>query len=75
LHDGISFEQLGKRAVVLCTEPFEVTAKNIARIMGLEDYPFMMVQHPIGSCTTDELKQRAEVAYWQAVGILLNGQS
>ena len=75
MHDGISFEQLGKRAVVLCTEPFEVTAKNIARIMGLAEYPFMMVQHPIGSCTTDELKQRAEVAYRQAVGILLNGQS
>ena len=75
MHDGISFEQLGKRAVVLCTEPFEVTAKNIARIMGLAEYPFMMVQHPIGSCTTDELKQRAEVAYQQAVGILLNGQS
>jgi hypothetical protein len=39
LHDGISFEQLGKRAVVPCTEPFEVTARNIARIMGLPTYP------------------------------------
>ena len=73
MHDGISFEQLGKRAVVLCTEPFEVTAKNIARIMGLADYPFLLVQHPIGSCTLDELKQRAEVAYRQAVGVLLEG--
>jgi hypothetical protein len=72
LHDGISFEQLGKRAVVLCTEPFEVTAKNIAKIMGLASYPFMMVQHPIGSCTTAELKARAEVGYRQALGILLN---
>jgi len=72
LHDGISFEQLGKRAVVLCTEQFEVTAKNIARIMGLPTYPFMMVQHPIGSCTMPELKQRAEVAYRQALEILLN---
>jgi hypothetical protein len=72
LHDGISFEQLGKRAVVLCTEPFEVTAKNIARIMGLPTYPFLMVQHPIGSCTLPELKQRAEAAYQQALPILLN---
>jgi hypothetical protein len=71
LHDGISFEQLGKRAVVLCTEPFEVTAKNIARIMGLAEYPFMMVQHPIGSCTTDELKQRATAGGGQALPILL----
>ena len=56
---------------MLCTEPFEVTAKNIARIMGLADYPFMKVAHPIGSCTTPELKARAEVAYHQAVAILL----
>ena len=56
MHDGISFEQLGKRAVVLCTEPFEVTAKNIARIMGLPSYPFLLVEHPIGSCTLPQLK-------------------
>jgi hypothetical protein len=73
LHDGISFEQLGKRAVVLCTEPFEVTARNIARIMGLPTYPFLMVQHPIGSCTLPELKERAEAAYRQALPILLEG--
>jgi hypothetical protein len=71
LHDGISFEQLGKRALVLCTEPFEVTAKNIARVMGLADYPFLLVDHPIGSCTLPELKARAEVAYTQALPILL----
>jgi hypothetical protein len=71
LHDGISFEQLGKRALVLCTEPFEVTARNIARIMGLPNYPFLMVQHPIGSCTLAELRARAEIAYRQGVSILL----
>ena len=71
MHDGISFEQLGKRAVVLCTEPFEVTAKNIARIMGLPSYPFLKVQHPIGSCGPAELKARAEAAYQHALRILL----
>ena len=39
--------------------------------MGLADYPFLMVQHPIGSCTLPELKARAEVAYHQALSILL----
>ena len=73
MHDGITFEQLGKRAVVLCTEPFEVTAKNIARVLGLPSYPFLLVQHPIGSCTLPELKARAEVAYRQALPILLEG--
>ena len=55
----------------MCTEPFEVTARNIARIMGLPNYPFLMVQHPIGSCTLPELRVRAEVAYRQGLSILL----
>ena len=71
MHDGITFEQLGKRAVVLCTEPFEVTAKNIARVLGLPSYPFLIVPHPIGSCTPPELAARAEIAYAQALPILL----
>ena len=71
MHDGISFEQLGKRAAVLCTEPFEVTARNIARMLGLPDYPFIMVEHPIGSRTPAEVKTLAEAAYQQALPILL----
>ena len=47
--------------MVLCTTPFEVTARNIARVLGLPDYPFLTVQHPIGSCTLAELKARAEI--------------
>ena len=71
MHDGLTFEQLGKRAIVLCTEPFEVTAKNIARVLGQASYPFLLVAHPIGSCTLPELRARAEVAYAQALPILL----
>jgi hypothetical protein len=57
--------------VVVCTEPFVVTAKNIARVLGIADYPFLRVKHPIGSCTPPELKARAEVAYQQALPVLL----
>lgn len=56
---------------MLCTEPFVVTARNIARVLGLPDYPFLRVKHPIGSCTLPELKERAEVAYQQARRILM----
>ena len=69
----MTFEQLGKRALVLCTHPFEVTAKNIARTIGLPDYPFLMVDHPIGSCSEPEIRARAEDAYRQALPILLEG--
>ena len=71
MHDGITFEQSGKRAVVLCTKPFEVTAKNIARMMGVPDYPFTLLEHPLGSKTLDEVKTLARVAYEQSLPILL----
>ena len=32
--------------MVLCTTPFEVTARNIARVLGLPDYPFLTVDYP-----------------------------
>ncbi|MEM7364357.1 MAG: hypothetical protein AAF525_10070 [Pseudomonadota bacterium] len=70
MHDGITFEQLGKRAVVLCTEPFEVTAKNIARVMGMPDYPFVILDHPLGSCTIEEIRERAQIAADAAIRIL-----
>ncbi|MBK88396.1 MAG: hypothetical protein CMQ44_11750 [Gammaproteobacteria bacterium] len=71
MHDGISYEQFGKPAVVLCTTPFEVTAKNIARMLGLPDYPFALLQHPLGSCTEEQIDGRAADAYRQAKQILL----
>jgi len=70
LHDGITFEQRGKRAVVLCTTPFVVTAENIARMMGLADYPFAVLDHPLGSLTQRQIAERAKQAYEQAVAIL-----
>ena len=70
MHDGITFEQGGKRAVVLCTQPFEVTANNIARTLGLPDYPFVLLDHPLGSCSEAEVRARAQVAGERAIGIL-----
>ena len=73
MHDGISFEQVGKPALVICTHPFEPTGRNIARALGVADYPFALVEHPIGSRTLPELKERALVAFEQGVTLLRGG--
>jgi hypothetical protein len=59
---------------VLCTRPFEVTARNIARGMGLPQYPFAILDHPLGSLTPDQIRGRAEDAYTQALSILLDDE-
>ena len=73
MHDGISFEQLGKPALVICTHPFEATGRNIARALGLADFPFALVEHPIGSRTLPELKERAQAAFEQGAPMLCGG--
>ena len=71
MHDGITFEQTGKPALVLCTAPFEPTSKMIAKTLGLPDFPFALLDHPIGSASQEQLQHRAEDAYRLGLPILL----
>lgn len=58
MHDGITLEQHGIPTAVICTKPFLTSAKMMAKIQGLEDYPFILVEHPIGSLTDELLNER-----------------
>jgi hypothetical protein len=71
LHDGITFEKLGIPTAVLCTEPFVPTARTMSRILGIPDYTFAVLPHPLGSLTPGEVKERARVALPQVIEILL----
>ena len=71
----MTFEQLGKPAVVLCTTPFVKTARAIAAVLKVPDYPFVTVEHPLGSRTLDEVRVQAEDAYRQGVDILIGANA
>lgn len=71
MHDGVTFEGLGIPTAVVCTEPFIPTAKSMAKILGMPDYPFVTVTHPLGSLKPDELNERARMALPQVMGILM----
>ena len=40
-------------------------------MMGLPDYPFALLDHPLGSKTRSEVRELAIVAYQQSLPILL----
>jgi hypothetical protein len=61
----------GKPAAVLITEPFIPTARAIAEIRALPEYPFAVLKHPIGSLNDDEVRQRAKEAVPRIIEILL----
>ena len=71
MFDGITFEKQGIPAAVICTEPFRPTAKSMARIQGIPEYPFVALPHPMGSLTPEQVKERAALALDQVLHILL----
>ena len=71
MHDGIELEKRGVPAAVICTEPFINSAKAMSKLGGIPDYPFVVLPHPLGSLTPDELRERAIQAAPEVLRILL----
>ena len=64
------FERLGVPAAAICTTPFLKSGRAMAARQGMPDYEFAMVQHPLSSLTTDELRERAREAVPQVLSII-----
>jgi len=71
VYDSLKLEALGVPAIAICTEPFESGAKAIANLGGMPDYPFALIQHPIGSLTPEQMRERAIEAAPQVIALLL----
>ena len=71
MHDAITVEKAGKPAAFICTEPFIPTARSIAKIRGIGDYPFSVVTHPVGTLEADGVMARARQALPRVLEILL----
>ncbi len=67
----MQLEALGVPAIAICTTPFESSAKAIANLGGMPDYPFALIQHPIGSLTSAQIRERAVEAAPQVISSLL----
>ncbi len=59
---------------MVCTDQFVTSARAQAAISGNPEYPFVVVAHPIGSLTDDELRERARVATAEVIRILTRPQ-
>jgi hypothetical protein len=71
LHDAITAEKAGIPATAIITDRFEQTARMMAQVSGIPDYPFVVIAHPISNNSEAVLKEKAEEAVRQGVGILL----
>jgi hypothetical protein len=53
---------------------FTSVLQSMARIGGMPDIPWATVPHPLGSLTTPELRERAELALAQFEKIVLGAK-
>ena len=58
-------------ATAIITDRFVPTAKAMAGVQGMPDYPFAIIPHPIASNADEMLREKAEDAVRQCVEILL----
>lgn len=70
-HDGIGLERRGIPTAVVCTDEFLVTARLAARTAGAPDFGFVVIDHPLGSATEQDLRKQAQAARTAVLGELL----
>jgi hypothetical protein len=62
LHDAVTAERLGVPAMAVMTERFESAAELMARVLGMPEYPFVIIGHPVSSASDDELRLKSGIA-------------
>jgi len=64
-------ERAGTPAAAIMTDAFTATARTMARSLGLPDYPFAVIAHPISNDGADGLRAKAAEALRQCEAILV----
>ena len=69
MHDALTLEHGNIPTVCICSKPFINTAKAVAQIKGVPQYPFAIVTHPVGSVDANTLSNRTAEALPQVLHI------
>jgi hypothetical protein len=69
----VTAERLGVPAFSVMTTRFASAAELMSTVLGLPDYPFVTVEHPISSAGEARLAALAGVALEQGRRLLLRG--
>ena len=74
MHDSIKSELLGVPSFGIMTSKFVSAAEMMSHALGAENYPFVVVSHPISSATKDELKMQAGNVLQEGINFLLKSE-
>jgi len=71
VHDGIELETLGRPTAVIVTKEFVSECVTQRAALGMTGLEPVIVDHPLSSCTDDEVRYRARQAAEQIKRLLL----
>jgi hypothetical protein len=60
----------GVSAIVVCSTPFSKLAMAQARTFGVPDLPMVVIPHPLGGLSDEEIRGRADHAVAQVVELI-----
>jgi hypothetical protein len=60
----------GLRTAVIVSVPFETLGKAQSRVFGVPDLPLVVIPHPLGGLTLEQVEGRAHHAIPQLVKII-----
>ena len=63
VHDAVRLEARGIPTAVVGTEPFLDEALEQSRLLGMPNYPLVLVAHPVQLLTEAELEALADEAF------------
>lgn len=70
MHDAIAAETRGIPAVAVMTDRFVASARAVAELNGLPDYPFVVIDHPIANDGDEALRVKAEAVVARIAALL-----
>lgn len=70
MHDSIELETLGRPTAVIITKEFVTECVTQRAALGMPGLEPVVVDHPLSSCTDDEVRHRARQAAEQVKRLL-----
>ena len=70
MHDALAAETRGIPAVAVMTDRFEPSARAVAELNGLPDYPYVVIPHPVANDSDAALRAKAEAVVERLVSLL-----
>ena len=66
----IEVRRRGVPSAVICSEPFLKLGQTQSRVLGAPELPLIIIKHPLGGISMDDVKARADSALPQVLEVL-----